>query len=110
MDLIESIFMNLNLWLVVLAAGVLVFIVRKVTPDDIEEMSWFRLMVTILPLVLGACLAMIPGLRPFDELAQCAAAGVIGGSFASKAYDAFAKVVGKRFRHKFQGRSAPVEE
>lgn len=110
MNLIESIFANLNLWLVMLAAGVAVYVIRLLTPDKVEEKQWFRFLVTILPLVLGAGLAMIPGLRPFDSLAQCAAGGVIGGSFASKVYEMFAKIMSKKIRHKLQGRKAPAED
>lgn len=109
MDLFEQVFENLNLWIVMLVTGVITYIVRFLIPDKIEGSKWFRVVLTILPLILGTAIAFIPGLRPFPEsLVQSGAIGFIGGAFSSKVYDFISSLVNDKIKLKLQGRKTAV--
>ena len=87
MDVINEVLANLNTWLVMFLTGLVIWIIRQVTPDVIEEAKWFKLLLKLSPLVIGTGIALIPGLQPMpDNLAQSGAIGLIGGSFASNLY------------------------
>jgi hypothetical protein len=109
MDLFEKIFENMNLWIIMLATGVVTYVIRLLTPDKIEGSKWFRVVLTLLPLVLGTAIAFIPGLRPFPESAvQSGAVGFIGGAFSSKIYDFVSSLVNDKIKLKLQGRKTEV--
>lgn len=111
MDLFEKLFQNMNLWIVMLVTGVVVYVIRLVTPDKIEGSKWFRTVLTLLPLVMGTAIALIPGLRPIPESAmQSGAVGFIGGAFSSKVYDFVSSLVTDKIKLKLQGRKSAVGE
>jgi len=111
MDLFEKLFGNLNLWIIMVATGVVVYMIRSFTPDKIEGGKVFRIILTVLPLILGTLIAFIPGLRPFPEsFAQSGAVGFIGGAFSSKVYDFVSSLVTDKMKLKLQGRSTSVGE
>jgi len=99
MDVINGVLQNLNTWLVMLAAGVVVWGVRQILPDKIEKAKIWKVLLKVLPLAVGAGLACIPGLRPVPEnIVQSAAVGLIGGSFATTAYELLREVVPDKIR------------
>lgn len=109
MDLFEQLFENLNLWIIMLITGIVVYVIRLLTPDKIEGSKWFRIMLTLLPLVLGTAIALIPGLQPIpDKMMQSGAVGFIGGAFSSKVYDFVSSLLSNRMKLKLQGRKTPV--
>ena len=99
MDVFESVISNLNTWLVMLGVGVIVWGVRQVLPASIEETRIWKVLLRVVPLGLGAALALIPGLRPIPEnLTQSAAIGLIGGSFSQSAYDFLRELMGSKMK------------
>jgi hypothetical protein len=98
-DVLASVFENLSTWLVMLSTGVIIWAVRQVIPDAIEENQVWRVILRILPLVIGAGIALIPGLQPITgNLVQSAAVGLIGGSFATKFYELARELFGEKIR------------
>lgn len=77
---------GLNFWLVVLFTGAFVWLVRQMVPAKLEKAKWFRALLKIGPVLIGAGIAMIPGLRPTEDIAQCILLGFIGGTFSQTAY------------------------
>lgn len=75
-----------NLLLIILATGLVVWIVRQILPDAIEETRLWQVLLKVVPVGIGALVALIPGVRPVDNLVQSIFLGMIGGSFAQGAY------------------------
>lgn len=99
MDVFESVISNLNTWLVVLGVGVIVWGVRQVLPAAVEETRLWKVLLRVVPMGLGAALALIPGLRPIPEnMTQSAVIGLIGGSFSQSAYDLLRELVGDKLK------------
>jgi len=101
MNLFSDVFMNLNTWLVMILAGVLVWVIRQSLPTKINKNKVWRIIVRILPILAGGLIAIIPGLRPIaDNLAQSIAIGLIGGSFGTTAYEILRESVPAKIRGK----------
>jgi hypothetical protein len=99
MDVFEIVISNLNTWLVVLGVGVIVWAIRQVLPAKVESGYIWKTLLRIIPMVLGAGLALIPGLRPMeDNMMQSAVIGLIGGSFSQSLYDLLRQLVGTRLK------------
>lgn len=99
MNVIENIFGNLNTYLVLFLAGLAVWIIRQAMPDHVEGTKVWRIILRILPIILGGLIAIIPGLRPMPEnLQQSVAVGLIAGSFATSTYELLREIVGKRLK------------
>jgi apolipoprotein N-acyltransferase len=82
-----------------LVAGVVVWGIRQVLPDAVENSKIWKVVLKVLPLAAGAGLACIPGLRPLPEnIVQSAAVGLIGGSFATTAYELLREVLPDKIR------------
>ncbi len=106
MNVFETVINNLNTWLVMLAAGVIVWLLRQVVPKAIEGTKLWRTVLRILPVVFGAVLALIPGLRPIPEnLAQSAVIGIIGGSFATTTYEILREIVPAKMKAMMGGKT-----
>jgi len=101
MDVVESILSNLNTWLVMFIVGILVSVVREIFPEKMENARLWKVLLRVVPVALGALIALIPGLQPLPEsLVQSAAIGMIGGSFAQTAYGFLREIVGERMKAK----------
>lgn len=110
MDIINEVFLNLNTWLVMLVTGVVVWAVRQVVSQKIEEHRIWKVLLRIVPVGLGAGIALIPGLRPIaDNIAQSAAVGLIGGSFSTTAYDVIRESISSRMRLAIGSKAARVK-
>lgn len=111
MDVIEGILSNLNTWLVMFIVGIVVWVVRQVLPEEMENARLWKVLLRVVPVLLGAGVALIPGLQPMPEnLAQSAAIGMIGGSFAQTAYGLLREIVGERMRAKLGSRSKRLNQ
>jgi len=99
MDVFEIVISNLNTWLVVLGVGVIVWAIRQVLPAKVEDGHVWKTLLRIIPMALGAGLALIPGLRPMEgNMMQSAVIGLIGGSFSQSLYDLLRQLVGTRLK------------
>lgn len=99
MDVFEIVISNLNTWLVVLGVGVIVWAIRQVLPARVEDGHVWKTLLRIIPMALGAGLALIPGLRPMENnMMQSAVIGLIGGSFSQSLYDLLRQLVGTRLK------------
>lgn len=78
--------LSINFWLIVLFTGAFVWVIRQVIPAKLEKTKWFRLLLKISPVFIGAGISLIPGLRPAEAIAQCLLLGFIGGTFSQTAY------------------------
>ncbi len=72
--------------LIVLVIGTVVWVVRQVLPKKIEDSKLWKILLKVVPPLLGIAIALIPGLRPVDDPAQCGALGFVSGSFAQLVY------------------------
>lgn len=97
MDVYEAI-VNLNTVLILLGTGVLVWIIRQIMPNKIEETQVWRVILRILPVFIGAGLALIPGIRPLDNLAQSAIVGAVAGSLSASTYEVLRELMGEKIR------------
>jgi len=105
MDVIEGILSNLNTWLVMFIVGIIVWMVRQILPAKIEKMRIWKVLLQVVPVLIGAGVALIPGLQPMPEnLVQSGAIGMIGGSFAQTAYGLLREIVGDRMKAKLGGK------
>jgi len=101
MDVVDGVLGNLNTWLVMFVVGVLIWALRQILPDAIEGTKVWRTILRVLPIGVGTAIALIPGLRPIPEnLTQSAAVGMIGGSFATTAYELLREIVGEKLKAK----------
>ena len=110
LDIFEDVLKNLNTWLVVLATGVVVWVIRQVIPDKIEKAKIWKILLRIIPIGIGVGIALIPGLRPIPEnLAQSGAIGFIGGSMSQSVYDLFKTLLTSRARAVFASKAGRNE-
>ena len=111
MDVIEGILSNLNTWLVMFIVGIIVWVVRQVLPENMEKSRLWKVLLRVVPVLLGAGIALIPGLQPVaDNLVQSAAIGMIGGSFAQTAYGLLREIVGDRMKAKLGSRAERLSQ
>lgn len=110
MDIFEEIFQNINTWLVVLATGAIVWIFRQAVPEKVNDSKGWRLLVRAAPILVGAALAAIPGLRPLPVVSQSVMVGIIGGSFSTVIYEIAREAIPTRFRNMLGSRSRRLKE
>jgi hypothetical protein len=89
---------NLNTVLIVLGTGLLVWIVRQILPDPIEEAKLWKTLLRVLPIGIGMGLAMIPGLKPAEVVAHNLIIGGVAGSLAANLYGLMMKILGERVK------------
>lgn len=88
METVEQIFTSLNTWLLCLLTGALLWVVQQVIPATLSEKAWWKNLMKVAPLLVGAMLALIPDLRPVPgSLVQSATVGFLMGSIAQSTYD-----------------------
>lgn len=88
MDSFQEIITGLNTWLVCLGAGAVLWLIRQVTPESIENKEWFSKILRVSPMIIGALLALIPDLRPVaSSWVTSMIVGFIMGSIAQSVYD-----------------------
>ena len=97
MDVYEAI-VNVNTVLILLAAGAFVWVVRQIVPDNVEKTKVWRTVLRVLPVVAGGGIALIPGLRPMENVAQSIVVGGIAGSFSSTIYELAREVLGQKIK------------
>ncbi len=99
MEAVEQILANINTWLVCLCTGALLWGLRQVTPEKLEKKAWWKKIMKSAPLLVGALLALIPGLRPAPEsLIHSAAVGFLMGSISQSTYDLIREYGPKKLR------------
>jgi hypothetical protein len=88
-----------NIWLISLAVGVIVWVLRQVLPEEIEDNKVWKILLRVGPLVLGALLAVIPDIRPVPEswVASCLW-GLLAGSVSQSAYSTLRSVAPEKIR------------
>jgi hypothetical protein len=98
-NVLENILGNLNTWLIVLETGLIMWMIRQVMPDSIENSKIWKIFLRLIPMAIGIILSIIPGLRPFpDNVAQSCGIGFIGGSLSQSVYDFFKSLLSDRMR------------
>lgn len=86
---IVTLLTTLNFWLISVASGIVLALVRKVV-EGIKP-SWevhklYKTLVPLLPFVIAPLLALIPGLRVTEVVAQSIILGLIAGAFSGASY------------------------
>lgn len=89
---------NSNTILVVLAVGLIIWIIRQILPDRIENHKVWKVVLRFLPIALGAGVAMIPGLRPMETMIQCFVLGAVAGSLSSSLYGILREALGEKMK------------
>jgi len=89
---------TLNAILVLLGAGLGVWLVRQIVPDKIEETKVWRVILRVLPVILGGLLALIPGLHPMGDTAQSVVVGAVVGGLSSNLYEVIREMFGERIK------------
>ena len=108
MGVLSEVLENLNTWIVVLATGVIVYTIRTILPKKITSRHSFGVAIRIIPLFIGAGLALIPGLRPFpQDLVESGAIGFISGSMASQVYSIIRRIMVARISGKAEDLGKP---
>lgn len=96
-DIIDAL-VNLNTVLILFGTGLLIWVVRQIMPDPIEKMKVWRVVLRVLPVLIGAGIALIPGIRPLDHLVQSAIVGGVAGSLSSTTYELAREAFGNRVK------------
>ena len=52
--MIQQILTGLNFWLIVIFTGALVWLVRQTIPAKYEKRNWFRVLLKVVPVLIGA--------------------------------------------------------
>ena len=79
---------NLNTWLVCFATGALLWMIQQVAPESFVTKAWWKKVLKIAPMLVGALLALIPNLNPVPgNITHSVVVGFIVGSMAQSAYD-----------------------
>lgn len=111
MDVVESVLSNLNTWLVMFIVGIIVWVTRQILPDKIENSKLWKILLRVVPVAIGAFVALIPGLQPIaDNLPQSAAIGAIGGSFSQTGYGFLREIVSKRLKDKLGSKASRTNQ
>ncbi len=85
--------------LIMALAGLVVWLIRQFTPDKLEGTKIWRVMIRLLPIVIGGGLAAIPDLYPVeDSMAKSILVGIIAGSFSTSAYELLREVMGEKIK------------
>ena len=78
---------------IILGTGMLIWLLRRVLPQRIEEMRIWEIILEILPVVIAACLALIPALAPESSWEASVVIGGVGGSVSGISYRVVRKIV-----------------
>jgi len=97
MNVIDVI-VNTNTILILLGVGTIIWVIRQVLPDRIENHKVWKVILRVLPICLGSGLAMIPTLSPMKEVVQNALVGGVAGSFSASAYEIARELFGERVK------------
>jgi len=95
--MIEAI-VNVNTVLIILAVGTIIWVLRQILPDYIENHKVWKVVLRVLPVALGAAVAMIPQLRPMGDIVQSAVLGAVAGSFSSTLYGFIRAAMGEKIK------------
>lgn len=106
--MISDILTGLNFWLIVLFTGALIWLVRQLTPDHIENTRVWKVVLKAAPALIGAGLACCPQIRPVDNLVQAMFVGFIGGTFSQTAYGLLREMAPEKIRSFMGSRSERV--
>jgi len=97
MDVYDAI-VNINTVLILLAAGLMTWIVRQIVPDPVENTKIWRIALRLFPIFFGGAVSLIPGLRPMENTAQCVVIGAVSGSLAMSTYEIVREIMGQKIR------------
>jgi hypothetical protein len=89
---------NLNTVLVLFGTGLVIWVIRQIMPDHIEQTKVWRVVLRVLPVLIGAGIALIPGIRPLDGMVQAAIVGGVAGSLSSTTYELAREAFGNRVK------------
>jgi hypothetical protein len=88
-----------NIWLISLAVGVIVWGVRQVLSEGVEDHRVWKILLRVGPMALGALLAVIPDLRPVpDSWVASSLWGLLAGSVSQTAYTTLRSIVPDKIR------------
>ena len=79
--------------LITLFTGGAIWALRRILPAKVEKARAWKVALILLPLAIGTGLSVIPGLRPFGEVAMSAVSGFICGTISSQTYRVVRKLV-----------------
>lgn len=97
MSVVDAI-VNQNTVLILLGVGTIIWLIRQILPDKIENTKQWKAILRILPVFLGVGLAMIPQLSPMKETAQNAIVGLVAGSLSATTYGIIRQTFGDRIK------------
>jgi len=87
-----------NTVLILLAVGTILWVVRQIIPEKIEKHKVWKVMLPIIPIVIGIGISVIPQLRPMETLSQSIVLGGVAGSLSSTVYDFARQALGERIK------------
>lgn len=90
--------LSINTLLIMLGTGVIVWVLRQVLPDRIQKSKVWKTALAILPVGIGAGLAVAPGIGPFSSNVHNLIIGAVAGSLSSNTYDLVRGMLGDRMR------------
>jgi RsiW-degrading membrane proteinase PrsW (M82 family) len=90
--------LNLNTMILVLSTGTVLWTVRQILPDKVENAKAWKIILRIAPVFLGVGLALIPQLRPMENIVQSAFVGGIAGSLSSTLYGFIREALGEKVK------------
>lgn len=93
-----DVIVNTNTVLIMLGVGTLIWLIRQVLPDRIENHKVWKIVLRIAPVALGVGFAMIPALRPMEEVAQSAVVGGVAGSLSASTYGIARELFGNKIK------------
>lgn len=93
-----DVLININTVLVLFSVGTLIWILRQILPDHIENHKVWKVVLRLLPVSLGVGIAMIPQLRPMADMVQSAVIGGIAGSLSSSLYGVLREALGDKIK------------
>jgi hypothetical protein len=93
-----DVIINTNTVLILLGVGTAIWAIRQALPDRVENTKLWKVILRILPVAFGMGLAMVPQLRPMENLAQSAIVGGVAGSLSATTYGLLRELVGDRIK------------
>jgi len=97
MSVYEAI-VNVNTVLILLGTGLIIWIIRQAVPDEIEAKKVWRIILRFLPIAVGAGLALIPGIKPMENISQSVIIGAVTGSLSSSTYEIVRELMGEKIK------------
>ena len=108
-EVLTSSWFWIKLAIIMLGTGTLIWLVRQVLPVHLEKKKYWKKILKVAPVPLGALVAIIPGVQLFPEnLAVCAIIGFIAGSFSQTAYDSVRDFVPEKIKSLLGSRAKRV--